>query len=69
MIGLDDPADLDAAVDRWINPGEPTLGGTPRALRIELEAQSDIPEPGLPGMTRRKRASRVVELRNTGAAR
>jgi len=66
MIGLDDPADLDAAVDRWINPGEPTLGGTTRALRIELEAQSDIPEPG---MTRRKRASRVVELRNTGAAR
>jgi type IV pilus assembly protein PilW len=48
MIGLDDLADLDAAVDRWINPGEPTLGGTTRALRIELEAQSDIPEPGLP---------------------
>ena len=68
-IGLDDPADLDADVDRWINPGEPALGGTPRALRIELEAQSDIPEAGLPGMTRRKRASRVVELRNTGAAR
>jgi type IV pilus assembly protein PilW len=69
MIGLDDPADLDAAVDRWINPGEPMLGGTPRALRIELEAQSDIPEPDLAGMSRRKRASRVVELRNTGAAR
>ncbi len=67
-IGLDDPIDLDADVDRWVNPGEPTLGGLPRALRIELEAQSDIPEPGQPGMTRRKRASRVVELRNTGAA-
>ena len=23
-IGLDDPVDLDADVDRWINPGEPT---------------------------------------------
>jgi len=67
-IGLDDPIDLDADVDRWVNPGEPTLGGLPRALRIELEAQSDIPEPGQPGMTRRKRASRVVELRNTGAS-
>lgn len=67
-IGLDDPTDPDAAVDRWIIPGEPTGGGTPRALRIELEAQSDVTEPGLPGMIRRKRASRVVELRNSGAA-
>ena len=56
-IGLDDPADLDADVDRWINPDEPTQGGTPRAIRIELEALSDVPEPGLPGMARRKRVT------------
>ena len=67
-IGLDDPADLDADVDHWIQPGEPALGGTPRALRIELEAQATF-RTRPPGMTRRKRASRVVELRNTGAAR
>jgi hypothetical protein len=65
-IGLDDPADPDSAVDRWIGPGEPLAGGLPRALRIELEAQSDIVERDQPGLSRRKRAARVVELRNTG---
>ncbi len=65
-IGVDDPADGDPAVDRWIDPGEPAPG-VARALRIELEAQSDIPERDQPGMIRRKRAARVVELRNAGA--
>jgi hypothetical protein len=64
-IGLDDPADEDGAVDRWVAPGD-LAGGLPRALRIELEAVSDIPEPGLAGANRRKRASRIVELRNAG---
>ena len=68
-IGLDDPVDADAAVDRWINPGEPVLGGMPRAIRLELEAQSDIPERDQPGFVRRKRVSRVIELRNVGVAR
>jgi len=67
MIGLDDPADADTAVDRWIEPGEPMLGGTPRALRLELEAMSDIAERDQPGSRRRKRVSRVIELRNSGA--
>jgi len=67
-IGLDDPADADAAVDRWIAPGEADAGGVPRALRIELEAVSDIAEAGLPGTNRRKRVARVVELRNGGAS-
>jgi type IV pilus assembly protein PilW len=63
-VGLDDPADADTTVDRWIAPGEPPGAGTPRALRIELEAMSDVAEPGLAGANRRKRVSRVVELRN-----
>ena len=67
-VGLDDPADPDMAVDRWINPGELTLGGTPRAIRLEFEAQSDIPERDQPGSSRRKRVSRIIELRNAGAA-
>ena len=67
-VGLDDPADPDTAVDRWVNPGEPTLGGTPRAIRLELEAQSDIPELDQPGSSRRRRVARVIELRNAGAA-
>jgi hypothetical protein len=67
-IGLDDPADADGAVDRWIWPSEPFLGGTPRAIRLELEAQSDIPERDQPGFTRRKRVARVIELRNGGVA-
>lgn len=67
-IGLDDPGDADSAVDRWINPGESAFGGTPRAIRLELEAQSDIPERDQPGFVRRKRVSRVIELRNVGVA-
>jgi type IV pilus assembly protein PilW len=68
MLGLDDPADADTAIDRWIRPGEPMNGATPRALRIELEAKSDVPERDQPGQTRSKRVSRVVELRNAGAS-
>jgi type IV pilus assembly protein PilW len=68
LIGLDDPADADAAVDRWIRPGEPALGGSPRALRLELEAQSDVAESGRAGLMRSKRVSRVVELRNAGGS-
>lgn len=68
LVGYDDPADPDLAVDRWLRPGEPALGGTPRALRLELEARSDIPERDQPGLTRRKRVSRVIELRNGGAS-
>ncbi len=67
-IGLDNPADADAAVDRWILPGEPAFGGVPRAIRLELEAQSDIRERDQPGFIRRKRVSRVIELRNVGMA-
>jgi hypothetical protein len=66
LIGLDDPADTDRSVDRWVGPDEPAGGATPRAVRVELEAWSDIPERGQPGSVRRKRSSRVVELRNTG---
>jgi hypothetical protein len=66
MLGLDDPADPDVSVDRWVTPGDPGSDGIPRALRIELEAWSDVPERGQPGLVRRKRAHRVVELRNTG---
>jgi hypothetical protein len=67
-VGLDDPADADETVDRWITPGDPAGTGTPRALRIELEAISDVAEPALAGANRRKRVSRVVELRNAGAS-
>jgi hypothetical protein len=41
-------------------------GAMPRALRIEIEAVSDMPERDQPGLARRKRVSRVVELRNSG---
>ena len=68
IIGLDDPADPDGAVDRWIRPGEATGGAALRALRLELGARSDIPELGQPGMTRRKRVSRVIEFRNMPAS-
>jgi len=40
----------------------------PRAVRLELEAQSDIRERDQPGFVRRKRVSRVIELRNVGMA-
>lgn len=64
MVGLDDPADADTSVDRWVHPGDPAWNGMQRALRIELEAQSDVAERDQPGLSRRKRAARVVELRN-----
>lgn len=63
-IGLDDSADPDAAIDRWIAPDEPRLGGLARALRVEIEARSDIAEPSQPDGARRKRVSRVIDLRN-----
>jgi type IV pilus assembly protein PilW len=66
LVGVDDPADADGTVDRWIRPGEPAAGALPRALRIELEAMSDVPERDQPNFARRKRVSRVVELRNAG---
>lgn len=66
-IGVDDPADADTAVDRWLRPGEPRLESPIRALRLELEALSDVREPAQPGMNRRKRVARVIELRNHGA--
>lgn len=65
-IGLDDPADADTAVDRWVTPAEPRQDGIARALRVELEARSDIAEPSQPGGFRRKRVSRVIEMRNGG---
>jgi len=64
-IGLDDPADADAAVDRWVTPAQPWQQAMPRALRVTLEAVSEIAEPSLPGGFRRKRVARVVELRNS----
>ena len=66
QIGLDDSADADAAIDRWVTPAEPRLDGIVRALRVELEARSDIAEPSQPGGFRRKRVSRVIEMRNGG---
>ena len=65
-VGLDDAADPDTSVDRWVLPATRRGIGVPRALRIELEARSDVPERDQPGLSRRKRAARVVELRNTG---
>lgn len=66
-FGIDDASDADAAVDRWVAPGDMAPGGTLRALRLTLEARSDVAEPGHPGRSRSKRASRVVGLRNSGA--
>ncbi len=66
-IGLDDPADADAAIDRWVAPGIASRDGVPRALRLALEAWSDIPEPSLADGFRRRRVERVVELRNSGS--
>lgn len=63
-IGIDDPADPDSAVDRWLAPGSLPAGAAPRALRLELEAWSDIAEREQPDNHRRKRVARVVELRN-----
>ena len=67
-FGVDDASDSDAAVDRWVAPDGVAPGGTLRALRLTLEARSDVAEPKQPGRSRNKRASRVVGLRNAGAA-
>jgi hypothetical protein len=64
-IGLDDVADPDLAVDRWTAPATAPEDAVARALRIELEARSDVVEALHPG-GRRKRVSRVIELRNGG---
>jgi type IV pilus assembly protein PilW len=64
-FGFDDAADLDLAVDRWAAPAAAPDDGIVRALRIELEATSDVVEASQPG-GRRKRVSRVIELRNGG---
>jgi hypothetical protein len=64
-FGLDDAADLDLSVDRWAAPAAAPGDETARALRIELEATSDVVEASQPG-GRRKRVSRVIELRNGG---
>lgn len=64
-FGLDDVADPDIAVDRWTAPATAPEVGIVRALRIELEARSDVVEASHPG-GRRKRVSRVIELRNGG---
>lgn len=66
-LGLDDPADGDEAVDRWLAPELATGGDVPRALRLTLEARSDVPEAGQPDRTRRKRVTRVIGARNAGA--
>jgi type IV pilus assembly protein PilW len=65
-VGVDDPADADAAVDRWLRPSELRPENAIRALKLELEARSDVPEPAQPGINRRKRVARVIELRNHG---
>lgn len=66
-IGVDDPADADTAVDRWLRPADVQPENAIRALKLELEAISDVTEPAQPGMHRRKRVARVIELRNHGA--
>jgi len=55
-------SDLQVAIDTA------ATAGTPRAIRIELEAVSDVAEPTLADGYRRKRAARIVELRNAGTA-
>ncbi|MGH8250110.1 MAG: PilW family protein [Steroidobacteraceae bacterium] len=65
-FGLDDPADADRAVDHWIAPASLPAGAAPRAVRLELEAWSDIQEPSQAEHRRSRRVARVVELRNGG---
>lgn len=65
-FGLDDAADADDAVDRWVAPGAATEGTTLRALRLTLEARSDVAGPGQPERSRRKRVTHIVSLRNAG---
>lgn len=65
-IGVDDSTDADTAVDRWLRPADVRPEHGMRALKLELEAVSDMTEPAEPGMHRRKRVTRVIELRNQG---
>lgn len=67
-FGVDDTEDPDDSVDRWIAPGGAAGNGRLRAVRIELEALSDIEDETLPPRAKRKRVSRVVELRNGGGS-
>jgi type IV pilus assembly protein PilW len=63
-LGLDADGDGDLAVDRWTIPGDPSQAGSARALRLTLEARSEVTEASQPGGNRRKRVTRIVELRN-----
>jgi type IV pilus assembly protein PilW len=79
-FGLDDQADADNSVDRWVTPAAISMQDTPRAMRIWIRARSDTPEnapvifPAAAysnrvgasgsGRYRRKLSSRVIELRN-----
>jgi hypothetical protein len=63
-FGLDDAADADLSIDRWVVPDAAAGNSLPRALRVELEARSDVIEASQPDRSRRKRVSRVIELRN-----
>ncbi len=67
-FGIDEAADAGVAVDRWEPALDPAPAGTLRALRLTLEARSDVAEPGQPGRSRSKRATRVIVLRNAGAS-
>ena len=50
-IGLDDPADLDADVDRWINPGEPCWAARRGRFASNSRRKATFPNPASPGMT------------------
>jgi hypothetical protein len=67
-FGIAAARDADAAVDRWEPALDAAPGGSLRALRLTLQAQSDVAEPGQPGRSRSKRATRVIVLRNAGAS-
>jgi hypothetical protein len=66
-FGVDDEDDADEAVDRWLPPAELPARGRLRALRLTLEARSDVPEADQPGRSRIKRVTRVIGMRNAGA--
>jgi type IV pilus assembly protein PilW len=66
LVGGTRPAFQDEELVSGISDLQVTVG--PRALRIELEAVSDVAEASVEGGHRRKRATRVIEFRNTGGA-
>ncbi|MGQ0384342.1 MAG: PilW family protein [Gammaproteobacteria bacterium] len=66
-FGLDDAGDADDAVDQWKSPDEAPAVGRLRALRVTLEAQSDLVHAGQPERSRRKRVTRVIGMRNAVA--